>query len=508
MGEDSTFSTDVDVHATRVAYIDALARILRAFAGLLSVTFLGALFIPLLILATTETTIFDITSMIRDPEKQVVVQQMLILPFFGSGGVLVILYFWLTAIQKARAAVLLFLFVALAAVIALSVFESTWKSLLLLRYASASSDAAIVVSLYLFGFVFLILVWIAMLTGSWVAWRSARDRLSTLAATEPLSTRRSSFRYIFGVPQHVGLLSRKRRRATTLFVLRTILTGFAILIFFNLTLFPTYFSSLVFIEGLTQETIDDRLARVSKDVVNILPLLVVGPVILFVAGRLATWIEGWARSTVRLTMQDALQSDLRAPVVFLRSFLDDHVTLPKSWRPRSDLLLQPGKRSDGLDHLVLNEGFAVGPVVALGNPGDAYPPYGAARGYFAHETWQEAVSKVCRDAQTIVLCVDDSEAGGVWWELDHLAGSDLLSKTLILIHPRFRNPTDNAEFMIRIRQKAPTFAGRFPLAASMEGLAVIGLTFSSSGTIRLCTSSDFGDLAYLSLVRWHLARAI
>src|SRR4029077_11068362 len=84
----------------------------------------------------------------------------------------------------------------------------------------------------------------------------------------------------------------------------------------------------------------------------------------------------------------------------------------------------------------------LGPVVALGNPSDAYPPYGAARGYFDNKDWQQAVTDLANSAAAIIICVDNTP--NIWWEVEHILTNQHLAKTLILIHPAHRLPSDNA----------------------------------------------------------------
>lgn len=495
----------VDPHAKRLARVNAFLRLLRSIAGLVLSTVVLMYGTVLVIALVGQTGLADLLRLLTDPEKGAVARQVF-LPALAGPFALAILYFWLAAIRKAMTGALLIFFIGLCAVVLLSLVDSGLKLPSVIRFATTSPDVAIVVALYLFGLAFVIMLWYALLIGSWAAWRTARDKLSAVAMAEPAGKAKSSFSYFLGVPEHVGLLSRRRGSATILFVLSTIVTGVGIVLFFNITLFPAQFAGLVFTANVTPEPLDVRVARIAKEVSATLPMLIVGPLALVLAGWVALWLENWARRTVRLTMEEALASDRRAPVVFLRSFLDDQVTLPRSWRPLSERILQPGKKPDGLDQLVLKEGFSAGPVVALGKPGDPYPPYGAARGYFAHETWQGALKQLCLDAHCIILCVDDSEAGGVWWELEHLANDELLGKTLFLIHPRFRDNAANQGFFNQIGQKAPRFASKLTTLGSINGQGIIGLSFSKDGSLQTYASKDFGDLAYLALVRWHLAR--
>jgi hypothetical protein len=57
----------------------------------------------------------------------------------------------------------------------------------------------------------------------------------------------------------------------------------------------------------------------------------------------------------------------------------------------------------------------VGPMVAIGRPGDWFAPRGAARMYLSDETWKEEVMKLIKRASIVVVQPAVSE--GTWWEL-------------------------------------------------------------------------------------------
>lgn len=148
-----------------------------------------------------------------------------------------------------------------------------------------------------------------------------------------------------------------------------------------------------------------------------------------------------AQRNVRWSITQLLEADDRPPILFLRAFNDDQVQLQNV---KLTLLGRAGRWLDGvsnLDRLLLDEGTPYGPVVAIGNPTDSFPPYGAARGYFDDKTWQAAVADLAGRARVIVVCLDRTE--GIWWEVGHIAGLGYLSKTLFLLHPKYAAAHDN-----------------------------------------------------------------
>ena len=254
----------------------------------------------------------------------------------------------------------------------------------------------------------------------------------------------AGWRGLLGWPAHIPVAGTRRIAPFVLFALSSIL--FAIAFFFAvnyINFFSGFYAAMV--DGARQgrpieiysslQTIYYLLAA------NIAFAVAVMVVLLFVA-RL---IEHKAKALVRYSMTEALASDERPPVLFLRAFGDDQVKLPPAKTFGMSRLMDLGSGTRLLDHIVLEECFAYGPVVALGRPGDPYPPYGVARGYFKDANWQEVVADLCRTSRAIVFCID--EADGVWWEFQHIVATGALDKTLFLLHPdRVTGPKGMALF--------------------------------------------------------------
>jgi hypothetical protein len=104
-------------------------------------------------------------------------------------------------------------------------------------------------------------------------------------------------------------------------------------------------------------------------------------------------------------------ADPRPPVLYLRSFQDDG-SAPKqiNW---GNLL---GSAMYWTDEQRLVEGLkALGPVTAIGKPGESLPQAGAARTYCNECEWQEEVMKRMQTAQVVVFRCAATE--GLLWEL-------------------------------------------------------------------------------------------
>jgi hypothetical protein len=168
-------------------------------------------------------------------------------------------------------------------------------------------------------------------------------------------------------------------------------------------------------------------------------------------------------------------------------------------------VLQLGRIQRSLDHLLLEEVTPYGPHVALGNPADPFPPYGAARGYFQHKDWKQAVTDLVGSSRAIVLCVDPSE--GVWWEVDHIAKRDAY---LDKLHPKYRKDPDNGALLRRLaerlsltvdlaeaRSQNPPRVNR----PNRPEPTVLGFFVTEQQRIQLVYSSTFSRLAFLLAVR-------
>jgi hypothetical protein len=206
---------------------------------------------------------------------------------------------------------------------------------------------------------------------------------------------------------------------------------------------------------ILKETLDDfpRLSEVCATSLDCLATRVqstVGDFTFPFAALVACLLVGWLAQRVlwrllRFSLESLEEIDTRPPILFF----DDQVPLRTHKVALFGRVLELGRRSGSLDQLLLDEATAYGPVVGLGCPTDKRPPYGAARGYFTGETWQDAVANLAASSDFLVICVDDT--AGVWWEVEQIVQCHL-GKTLFLIHPRYAPAADNALILARISQ--------------------------------------------------------
>jgi len=156
------------------------------------------------------------------------------------------------------------------------------------------------------------------------------------------------------------------------------------------------------------KTVDERLSQSAWGI----PFLLLLFVLMFFA--LALLRRG--RRTEALTAAEAMARDPRPPVLYLRSFQDDAAVALAGggWRlPRRIGRLMVWATPEQELSRILNR---IGPVVAIGKPGEPLPELGAARVYVAHADWQAVVGDLMRKAALVVVRVGESP--GVLWEIE------------------------------------------------------------------------------------------
>ncbi|HEX7304796.1 hypothetical protein [Lentzea sp.] len=132
------------------------------------------------------------------------------------------------------------------------------------------------------------------------------------------------------------------------------------------------------------------------------------------------WV-GFKR-TISADGWSALRADPRPPVLYLRSFLVDDV-LARTGETAMDYFRTEEER--------LARAFApIGPLVAVGRPGEALPPAGAPRVY-AGDDWQRIVSELLGRARLVL--VGAGRGDGLRWELDQVLATVDPRRVVVLL---------------------------------------------------------------------------
>lgn len=312
--------------------------------------------------------------------------------------------------------------------------------------------------------------------------------------------------FMLAVPPVVAVMQRRKLRTRLLFLVHAVTAGLAAFLPFAVAIgiisFPSteqqlHHNPAVRASGLGP---GDAARLLWAVVLTAAAALVVVPTMIFIARRSL----GWAQSNIRVSMQELLATDQRRPILFLRSFRDDQVKLRRSRRSLLRLLTGSSDRRL-LDHLATEELSSLGPVVALGAPGEPISPYGAARGYFEHANWQNAVLNLMDGAALIVLVVD--ETAGTWWEIEQIAARpERLHKTVFLVHPEHAANGKSQELLQRVvRLLGGGSASAEESASALQTPhRVLGLYVNSGQTVWL-QSSSFSERAFSLALRTHSA---
>ena len=129
---------------------------------------------------------------------------------------------------------------------------------------------------------------------------------------------------------------------------------------------------------------------------------------------------------------ELLSKDPRPPVIYLRSFQHDKKGAGSAagsrywggWAALFDLKTVEERLAEALT--------PIGPVVAIGKPGEKLPALGAARLYVGDDEWQETIRVLMERAKLVVLLLGDTP--GFWWELERSV-KDLPPERLVLLVP-------------------------------------------------------------------------
>jgi hypothetical protein len=193
---------------------------------------------------------------------------------------------------------------------------------------------------------------------------------------------------------------------------------------------------------------------------------------------------------------DAMLADPRKPVVFLRSFSDDQISLAKAEMPLLRRFVDPGAVVGTLEELLVSEYADVGPVITIGKPSedpDDLPPLGAARQYCQGTEWQEIVRSLMQASALIIVGVGRS--AGLAWEIATIRDANLLTKTIFVFPPdlaKDRSMLNDLFTKLELSENIPRFR---------SGQAVISVSFLAVGRPLVLLSSRITETVYKIAIR-------
>lgn len=307
----------------------------------------------------------------------------------------------------------------------------------------------------------------------------------------------STFLHAFGIPPNIRNSARRVRTALLAFVSNLI--GFGPPLLFLCAggaIFPLVLAAApAFRVPVANSLFYPTLILSIKHFALLLLFLVTLVAVFRVVGNVS---QRMSRRFMRVSLEQAQATDHRRPVLFLRSFRDDTVALAAPPSGFGYKLFGYADSNKTLDQLLLEEGTTFGPVVALGNPNDPVPPYGAARGYAKHSDWQKMVSELMDASVAIVICVDETPS--LWWEIEEVSRKAHLVKTLLLLHPKYALKNSTSEIIRKIEQSV----GLSLSGAGLDRGQIFGLWLDPLMGLRVGVASRFSRAHYLLMLRWFL----
>jgi hypothetical protein len=143
---------------------------------------------------------------------------------------------------------------------------------------------------------------------------------------------------------------------------------------------------------------------------------------------LSSWSFTRARRHLAASVSEIRARDSRAPILLLRSFGDDMIGVFEGYRPSFGR-----RRSKSFEEVLTEHLWEIGPVIAIGRPGESLPRLGAAREYISNQDWQARMAEMAASAQRIVLIVGRTD--GILWEIRKLLSTGFLGRTILVFPP-------------------------------------------------------------------------
>ncbi|WP_420114997.1 hypothetical protein [Pseudactinotalea sp.] len=162
-------------------------------------------------------------------------------------------------------------------------------------------------------------------------------------------------------------------------------------------------------------------------------LVLLGVVVLLVA---VAGIDALGRRLRAASLREVLLADPRPPVLYLRSFDEDRLTLPATLHRRGLMDTLNVVRRRRFEEAIVVQLQRQGPVVAIAPPGTRLPKVGAARASYGHDEWQEKVTELAQRAAVVVLsATPDSVREGFGWEIDLVASRLRHRRVMVIVGP-------------------------------------------------------------------------
>ena len=198
------------------------------------------------------------------------------------------------------------------------------------------------------------------------------------------------------------------------------------------------------------------------------------------------------RVAVRLTISRPAASvlrDRRPPILYLRSFADDKLTVRIAPVARASLLERfSSRRKQGFEEVLAEELQRHGPVVAIGEPGRHLPPIGFVHQSLDGADWQVGVRQRMLECGVVVVVVGRSH--GLTWELKTLFELGEWTRVL-LVFPPVDNVVARWTELVQLLEENGLHGVGFPSKSSL-----LALTFTATRECRYFCGKDKSAWSY------------
>jgi hypothetical protein len=206
-----------------------------------------------------------------------------------------------------------------------------------------------------------------------------------------------------------------------------------------------------------------------------------------------------AKRLRQIQASEARRLDSRRPILLLRSFQDDLTPIERRADVRNWRVGRAANLPLTLEETAERALSTYGPVVAIGRPGEALAPAGAAREYVSSDEWLTRVNDRVDESQAIVVIIGRTE--GLSLEYVTLGRMQAWSK-VILMFP----PVERAELLSRWAVFAQIGVGTSSgLAEADPPAGALVATVAPGGQARFVTCSWRDDESYELAIRWIMA---
>jgi hypothetical protein len=232
----------------------------------------------------------------------------------------------------------------------------------------------------------------------------------------------SDFWRVMGIPVP-PVTTRLKKRVTVAAVCAFALEGMSI---------SWYVNQSKDIADVRQELLKGQISEISM-FFGFLALFAICAAAIWASFAISRKLRRYARHHSLHSAEVTRLIDQRKPVLFLRCFADDQVSLEEARMPWLTRFFDPGVVAGTLEEILLWEFSYLGPAVAVGRPDEELPPLGAARRYCAGTEWHDVVSTLMDESSLIIVGMGRSR--GLAWEIDQIFRKDLLEKTVFVMPP-------------------------------------------------------------------------